>query len=830
MRHTAGQTGAGGCKTNSCAVALLLFLLVGCPRLLGEDAPAQELRTAEQVRQLTREQAARHYPVTLRGVVTFFDEAIFMQFVQDETAGIYLQQTNNLPLLSQGQLVEVEGVTSAGEFAPIVTPLRVTVLTNGTFPEPKPVSFEQLTSGEEDSQFVEIQGIVRAISMDPQSKYFAIEIAAGGGRFKALIAAIPDALKAVLIDSTVKVRGVCASHFNSQRQLFDVRLLVPRPADLTIESPAPENPFSQPTRPIEQLLQFTPHGAYGHRVKVRGTVIYRRDDVLYIQDGTEGLYVETMQPDPLLVGEIIEVVGFPAKGEYTPMLQDAIFRKIGDGPLPLPADITADEALKGTYDCRLVRIEATLLDRARHSREQFVVLQSGGFIFHAYLERTNIGVDFAYLQNNSKVAVTGVCRIEPGNVWQPTAEWRAKSFRVLLRSPGDIFVLASPPWWNFEKMLWALGALGVVVFTALAWVWILRRRVHAQTAIIRQQLTAEAALKDRYENLFENANDMVFTHDLVGRITSINQVGEKLLHRRREEILGKNLVEYVAEEQREAVGQWLAQVTVGAELPSAEWDFTNADGQRHRLEISARLVEPAGMEAEVESIARDITERKGLEREILEISNREQRRIGHDLHDGVCQQLAAIAYRMDILGDQLQEKGVVESAEAERIGTLLNEAVQQTRGVARGLFPVRLDESGLESALAELAANTSSLFRIHCHFSSEQPFPKVDAGVSLHLYYIAQEAVSNAAKHGKAANVIIAVTRVRDRFTLCVQDNGSGFQLPVVGASGMGIRIMRYRARMIGSTLDLKSRLNQGTQITVQFTGQTENYAKPKND
>jgi PAS domain S-box-containing protein len=822
MRRVAEPTGAGVWKTPAGAVGLLLFLLVGCFRLQGSNAPLEELQTAEQIRQLTGEQAAGHHPVKLRGVVTFFDGAIFMQFIQDGTAGIYLQQTNNLPPLLPGQLVEVEGMTSAGEFAPIVTPLRVMILGNGTFPQPQPVSFEQLTSGEEDSQFVEIQGIVRAVSIDPQTKYYSIEIASGGGRFTALMAEIPAGLRTVLADSTVKIRGVCASHFNSQRQLFDVRLLVPKPDDLTIESPAPENPFALPTRPIEQLLQFTPHGSYGHRVKVRGTVIYRRDNVLYIQDGLEGLYVETMQAGSLLVGEIVEVVGFPVTGEYTPMLQDAIFRKIGEGPLPVPSNITADEALKGTYDCRLVRIEATLLDRARHSREQFVVLQSGGFIFHAYLQRTNIGVDFAYLENNSKVAVTGVCRIEPGNVWQPTAEWRAKSFSILLRSPADIFVLAEPPWWNLGKMLWATGILGVVVLTALAWVLILRRRVHTQTAIIRQQLQAEAALKERYENLFENANDMVFTHDLAGRITSINQVGEQLLGRHREEILGKNLVEFVAGEQREAVAQWLAQVTAGTALPSAEWDFINADGQRHRLEISARLVEPAGKEAEVESIARDITERKGLEREILEISNREQRRIGHDLHDGVCQQLAAIAYRMDILGDQLQEKGVVESAEAERIGALLNEAVQQTRNVARGLFPVRLDESGLASALEELAANTGSLFRIHCQFSGEQPFPKVDTGASLHLYYIAQEAVLNAAKHGKATNVIIAVTHVRDRFSLCIQDNGSGFQLPVVGSAGMGIRIMRYRARMIGTTLDLKSRLNQGTQINVQFTAQIE--------
>ncbi len=123
--------------------------------------------------------------------------------------------------------------------------------------------------------------------------------------------------------------------------------------------------------------------------------------------------------------------------------------------------------------------------------------------------------------------------------------------------------------------------------------------------------------------------------------------------------------------------------------------------------------------------------------------------------------------------------------------------------------------------------NTSSLFRIRCQFSGEQPFPKVDTSASLHLYYIAQEAVLNAVKHGKATTVIIAVTRIRDHFNLCIQDNGSGFQLPAVGSAGMGIRIMRYRARMIGTTLDLKSRPNQGTQIDVQFTAQMEDS---KND
>jgi signal transduction histidine kinase len=236
-----------------------------------------------------------------------------------------------------------------------------------------------------------------------------------------------------------------------------------------------------------------------------------------------------------------------------------------------------------------------------------------------------------------------------------------------------------------------------------------------------------------------------------------------------------------------------------------------------RLEIGARMIQQEGKQVEVEGIARDITERKRLEKEILEISNREQRRIGHDLHDGVCQMLAGVAYRIDILADQLQEKKLAESSEAERVGTLINEAITQTRGVARGLFPVQLEENGLIWALEDLATNAGNIFRIKCDFSYEKPLPKVESDVALHLYYIVQEAVLNAAKHGNATQINISLACKGDRFVLTIQDDGSGFELAGGNGTGMGIRIMRYRARVIGATLDLKSRPGQGTQVTCVF-------------
>jgi len=804
---------------NFALAGLLLSINLRVPAQSGQAAP---LQTAAQIRQLTPAQAALHYPVRLRGVVTFFDQSQFFRFVQDSTAGIYFYLPDipltNTPDLKAGELVTIDGVTSPGEYAPIITPQRIRVLGAGQYPPPKPVTFQDIVSGAEDSQFVEIHGIVRSVQWDSTIKYYLMSVATGGGRLTVFLARLPVRAGVNLVDSTVRIRGVCAGRFNLQRQLFDTRLLVPRPEDFTVESPAPTDPFAIPLRPLEQLLQFAPQGTYGHQVKVAGTVIYREgDDVLYIEDKTEGLYVETKQPGGLQPGDRVEVLGFPAEGDYTPELQDAFFRKTATGSPPAPDAVTADEALTGKHDYRLVRIKATVVDRTHNTLEQFLVLQSGGFIFNAYLQGHGTVTDFASLQNGSKVAVTGVCLIEVGKDWHVGPDWRAKSFRLVLRSPGDVVVLQRPPWWTLEKVLWATGVLGLVGFTALSWVVILRRRVHEQTAIIRRQLSTEAAMKERYENLFENVKDMVFTHDPRGRITSVNKTGEQFLHLRRDQILGKNLGSFVVDDQREALKEWLDQVSHGGEMAATEWDFINPGGPSRRVEISALLVKEADSAPEVESVARDITERKRLEREILQISNREQRRIGHDLHDGVCQQLAAIAYRVDMLADQLQEKKLGESSEAERIGSLLNEAMAQTRSVARGLFPVRLEEEGLVSALEEVANNATRMFRIRCDFACAVPEPKLETNAALHLYYIAQEAVLNGAKHGNASAISVAIARQQERFTLTVQDNGRGFDLAEGHSGGMGIRIMRYRAQMIGATLDLKSRPGQGTQITCVF-------------
>ncbi len=492
---------------------------------LGWGRAAEELRTAASVRGLTVEQAQQHAPVRLRGVVTFFDENLFSRFIQDETAGIYLRESSNTPALVAGQLVEVEGVASPGEYAPIIEPRLVQVVGEAPLPAPKPVTYEQLASGTEDSQFVEIEGIVRSVQLHEASQHHLIEIATGGGRLSVYARQLPVKRTEDLLDSTVRVRGVCSTLFNHRRQLFAIRLMVPRPEDLVIEQPAPAQPFSIAARPIGSLLQFAPQETYGHRVKVVGTVIYyEAGQALFLQDGEQGLEVQTRALDPLQLGDRVEALGFVGQGEYTPILQDAIYRKLSVGETPIPKRITPDEALKGTHDCRLVQVAARLLDRALHGSERSLILQEGETIFRAYLKPPDGQDVFAGLENGSRILVTGVCRIEPGE-WWAGENWRAKSFRVQLRSGDDVKLLEAPPWWTLKKVLWIAGALGFVALAAFSWVVVLRRQVTERTRELEIQIH-ERQLAERWREIEQERSRVAHDlHDDLGAgLTEVNML------------------------------------------------------------------------------------------------------------------------------------------------------------------------------------------------------------------------------------------------------------------------------------------------------------------
>src|SRR5271154_365630 len=213
----------------------------------------------------------------------------------------------------------------------------------------------------------------------------------------------------------------------------------------------------------------------------------------------------------------------------------------------------------------------------------------------------------------------------------------------------------------------------------------------------------------------------------------------------------------------------------------------------------------------------DITERKHLEKAILDISAREQRRIGQDLHDGLGQHLTGIAFMAKAHEAKLAEKNRSETGDAAKIVKLVNEAIHKTRELARGLLPVVSDSQGLMSALQLWATEVEDLFGVSCRFQCETPVLIHDDTVATHLYHIAQEAVNNAIKHGHAQKILIRLTAEPGQGTLTIRDDGNGIAETLSGAQGMGLHIMNYRAGMVGGVLEVKPDSNRGTVVTCSF-------------
>jgi two-component system, NarL family, sensor histidine kinase NreB len=214
------------------------------------------------------------------------------------------------------------------------------------------------------------------------------------------------------------------------------------------------------------------------------------------------------------------------------------------------------------------------------------------------------------------------------------------------------------------------------------------------------------------------------------------------------------------------------------------------------------------------AIRTDITEHKRLEEEVLRISEMEQRRIGQDLHDGICQRLAAIELKCESLELSLLPRFKKQAAHAAQIAGHLREVLAQTRSLAHGLSPVALESEGLVSALKELADSTQKLCGVRCKLANNKPVLIHDHGVATHLYRIAQESVNNAIKHGKAKSIEIMLAADSRCAVLRITDDGKGFPTVPTKSKGMGMRTMQYRAAMIGATLIAESLKNGGVSVS----------------
>jgi len=301
-----------------------------------------------------------------------------------------------------------------------------------------------------------------------------------------------------------------------------------------------------------------------------------------------------------------------------------------------------------------------------------------------------------------------------------------------------------------------------------------------------------------------------------------NQGAEDLFGYTAAEAIGQNISLLWPPDRLQETTAIISQIDKGELVEIPDTARRHKDGTL--LDISLTISPIRNVNGEIigsAAIIRDITEKKRLEKLLLEISANERRRIGHDLHDGLGQHLAGTAFKAKALEELLAGESSQHAEEAAKLVNLINEGISQTRALAQGLDPVDLELAGLPAALQKLAGQTAGQFHLTCDFHCNQERLNLGSPAGQALFRIAQEGIHNAITHGNAKHIVIALDAGDDTLCLSIRDKGGGFQVQENHTSGMGLRIMRYRALSIGGHLTIHSQAGVGTDVVCTVPKQT---------
>jgi signal transduction histidine kinase len=558
------------------------------------------LTTIKAIRTLSQDDSARGYPVRVRGIVTHFDEQADVNLIiHDGELGQFvvppppkLATAAAWQDLRRGDLIEIEGHTVRGGFAPNLEPRVIRKIGQTPLPQPKIIPFASMLTGRHDCDYVEVVGVVQRAwrSSDPTVHNLFMDVAFEEGVVRAAFWDFEPQDFDRLIDARVRLEGNVGSLFGRTEQLRGVSLFVGHTTDITVLE-SPPDPFTTATRTIKSIYNYSSAGEVKRRIRVRGVVTgyvpghpvevsdftttttfrYVRN-VLYVDDGTGGARIETEQNQHVTPGTVVDVAGFPGVTPGKPILTHAIFKVAGKAAQPAAVAITGTSVLTPDYDAALVRMEAHFLSMRKTPTERILVLKVGESVFDANVDGEPGTEPLERLRPGSIVAVTGVYSYQ----WGPPP-----AFRLFLRSVDDVRVIAAAPWWTLRHT--AVMAFILALGAGVAFLWIRttnRRKRQQYQAVLTERSRVARELHDTLEQ------------GLAGISLQLEAVAGSLEespdYARRSLEVARQMLRYSQEEARRSVMDLRAQALESRDLAGALMD------------LAQQMTQAAGAEAHVE--------------------------------------------------------------------------------------------------------------------------------------------------------------------------------------------------------------------------------------
>lgn len=502
-----------------------LAIAFGCISISWANPPAPStpasLTSVRAIRSLSNTQASGEIPVAFQATVTYCSEYRRNLFVQDGSAGLFVNDTFSARLVP-GDRVLIKGTTASG-YRPSVFSSNITVLGHAAAPKPVPATFDELVRGRFDSMLVNARGVVQSADMDrpsaDHSPGITLRVLLDGGYVDAQVDSVDEHALKDLLDAEVEITGVAGGKFDGKQQLTGIVLHVANLADIKTLKPAPVSPWSLPVTPMNQVLSVYHVKNLTNRVKVSGTVtFFEPGSALVLESGDHSIWIKTDSFGPVRIGDRAEATGFPAVSDGFLMLYGSAIRDSGIPEPVKPAPLTWQQLASSKHIFDLVSVEGQVVMEAREASQDEYVLVADGQMFsavYAHAQTAHALTPMREVRVGTRIRVTGICAMDNANPFGHDVP-----FRILLRSADDLEILSRASWMTVRH-------LGLLVVFLLLSILVVGARAWYVDRTMRAQVAALGYIVQRRGIILEDINNSRPLAGILERITELASVSLK---------------------------------------------------------------------------------------------------------------------------------------------------------------------------------------------------------------------------------------------------------------------------------------------------------------